>query len=235
MSKKLTFLLIGIVELIAVLLCIVIPALFNNGIFLCSHPLFEAKDGQIRVACVGDSITYGHGVKEWTKNAYPFKLGEMLGDEYCVNNYGYSDRTLLSTGNKPYRDEKLYKQSLNFNPDIVVIMLGTNDTKSMNWKDQETYEKEYTEMINSYKNLESNPTIYMMAPPRTKDAAKLQNDIVKNEVYNGVKNVAEQTGSIFIDLYDVFEGTSGLYYFDGIHPNYKGAQLIAETVYEFIK
>lgn len=223
--------LISVVAFIVILGAVVVPSLYSWGILLWAHPQVDAKEGQIRVACVGDSITYGHGVKNWTKNAYPFQLREMLGDGYCVNNFGYSDRTLLSTGNKPYTKEKLYKQSLDFNPDIVIIMLGTNDTKSKNWKDQSTYVKEYVELVKSYRDLPSNPIVYVMAPPRTADKAELRNDIVKNEVYNGVKEVALLTGAIFIDMYAAFEGTEGMYYIDGIHPNYKGAKLIAETVY----
>lgn len=234
-EKALIGIILGIVEFIAVFFCIVVPAMFANGILLFAHYERPAKEGQIKVACVGDSITYGHGVKGWVDNQYPVVLNKLLGDEYCVNNYGYSDRTLLSTGNKPYRDEKLYQQSLDFNPDILVIMLGTNDTKPMNWIDEDTYVNEYIEMINSYKNLPSNPMVYIMCPPRTADAALLRNDIVKNEIHNGVIRVAAATGATVIDLYPVFEAAEGnMYYMDKIHPNDKGAALIAETVYSYL-
>jgi len=233
---KVIFIFVAVLlALIVFLGMILIPSLYVNGMFLWAHPLKTAEAGQIRVACVGDSITYGHGVKNWTENAYPFQLGEMLGDEYCVNNYGYSDRTLLDEGNKPYRSEKLYQKSLEFNPDIVIIMLGTNDTKDGNWIDQATYERELTELVQSYRYLDSDPDIYLMCPPWTIDKANLRNTYVKNEINQGVKNVANNLGLTVIDLYPVFGGddakSSGLYYIDYIHPNDKGAKLIAQTIY----
>src|SRR5271168_4090727 len=85
----------------------------------------------IRVACVGDSITFGAGVtKGWP---YPAQLGRMLGSGYDVRNFGVSGATLLRAGDKPYDKQKAFPAALAFKPDIVILMLGTNDTKPQNW------------------------------------------------------------------------------------------------------
>ena len=62
----------------------------------------EAKDGQVKVACVGDSITYGHGITNWPKNNYPTLLQGLLGDEYHVNSYGVSGRAVQPNSDQPY-------------------------------------------------------------------------------------------------------------------------------------
>ena len=84
----------------------------------------------IKVACVGDSITLGAGLGD---NTYPEQLQRMLGGNYAVRNFGVSGATLLTNGDKPYVQQDLYHQSLSFQPDVVVIMLGTNDSKPQNW------------------------------------------------------------------------------------------------------
>src|SRR5438270_834071 len=102
----------------------------------CTHnpdrnaPLNEAAyHPPIKVACVGDSITQGSGLQE---NTYPLQLQRMLGSNYEVRNFGVGGATLLEQGDKPYIQQKLYQDSLAFQPDVVVIMLGTNDSKPQN-------------------------------------------------------------------------------------------------------
>ena len=87
----------------------------------------------VRVACVGNSITYGAGIKNRSHDSYPSVLGRLLGDKYWVKNFGVSARTMLNKGDRPYMKEQAYQQALAFNPNIVVIKLGTNDSKSFNW------------------------------------------------------------------------------------------------------
>ena len=84
------------------------------------------KNGKdtIKVACVGDSVTYGYGTSIWPKNNYPFILGNLLGDEYTVNNYGFCGYCVQSDSNKPYSSKSPYKKSLEFEPDIVIFMLA---------------------------------------------------------------------------------------------------------------
>ena len=92
----------------------------------------SAQKKQIRIACVGKSITYGAGVKDREKNSYPAQLQSLLGDGYNVTNFGVSARTLLRKGNYPYWNEEAFHNALNSRPDVVFILLGTNDSKGMN-------------------------------------------------------------------------------------------------------
>ena len=67
-------------------------------------------------------------------NGYPAQLQKMLGKDYYVKNFGVGARTMLNKGDHPYMKELAWKDALAFNPNIVVIKLGTNDSKDMNWK-----------------------------------------------------------------------------------------------------
>ena len=53
------------------------------------------KTQPIKIACIGNSITYGAGVSNREQNAYPKQLQAMLGDAYFVENFGVSGNTLL--------------------------------------------------------------------------------------------------------------------------------------------
>ena len=63
---------------------------------------------KVRVACVGDSITFGAGVADRKNNAYPVVLGKLLGDGVEVRNFGFSARTMLNKGDHPFMKEKKY-------------------------------------------------------------------------------------------------------------------------------
>ena len=88
----------------------------------------------------------------------------MLGDKWKVGNFGVSGRTLLKKGDHPYWTEKAYQNALAFKPDVVIIMLGTNDTKPQNWKHKDEFVADYTELVKSFLTLESKPRVYVCRP-----------------------------------------------------------------------
>lgn len=111
----------------------------------------------IKVACVGNSITYGAGISNREKNSYPAQLQYYLGDDYEVRNFGSNGATAQSDGDYPYVRTGVYGESKNFLPDIVLIKLGTNDTKPQNWKDEKHFMEEYQTLIDTYRSLDSHP------------------------------------------------------------------------------
>lgn len=217
---------------------IIIFVLYHFGFIDFYHPMKQAGDNQIKVACVGDSITFGCTVKNWKKNNYPAVLGDLLGENYCVNNFGYTNRTVIKTADYPYTKEKLYQKSLNFQPDIVILMLGSNDTKESNWN-KDKFVKDYYEIINSYLSLPSSPKVYLLAPlpmfeMNGKVMWQLRKDIMTNEICPLVKQIADKMGVHYINMYSVFEDKKELFS-DGVHPNSKGSRLFAQKIYEAIR
>ncbi len=119
---------------------------------------------QTRIACVGDSITYGATIRDKSHDSYPAQLGTMLGRKYSVKNFGASGYTLQESCDRPYTSHKRYKKSLDFKPDVVLIMLGTNDTKPYNWISTEAFQDDYRQLILSYQELPSRPDVILMTP-----------------------------------------------------------------------
>ena len=111
-----------------------------------------AQKKPIKVACVGNSITYGYGIENREQNSYPSVLQRQLGKSYEVENFGHSGATLLSKGHKPYIQQEEYKKALAFAADIVVIHLGINDTDPRNWPNyRDDFVKDYLSLIASFK------------------------------------------------------------------------------------
>ena len=118
----------------------------------------------VKVACIGDSITAGSFLANPALESYPAKLQRLLGAEYEVRNYGVSGRTLLRKGDYPYWVESAFTQSHDWSPDLVTIMLGTNDGKPYNWRYGTNFLTDYTDLIASYTNLSSHPRILICTP-----------------------------------------------------------------------
>ena len=191
----------------------------------------ETYTETIRVACVGDSITYGAGIKDRPRYNYPRQLGRMLGEKWEVRNFGVSGATLLKKGDKPYADEKAFQDTLKFNPHVVVIKLGTNDTKPQNWKFKDEFVTDYRDMIDRFKALPAAPKVWVCLPvPAYPERWGISDARICKAVIPRVKQVAEDTGIQLIDLYRPLSGRPGLFP-DAIHPNAEGAGLIAESVY----
>ena len=188
----------------------------------------------VRVACIGNSITFGAGIKNRSRDSYPSVLARMLGDNYWVKNFGVSARTMLNKGDHPYMNEPAYKNALAFNPNIVVIKLGTNDSKTYNWKYKADFMKDAQNMINAFKGLPSQPKIYLCYPSKaylTGDG--INDDIISKEIIPMIKKLAKKNDLSVIDLHTAMDGMPELFP-DRIHPNEKGAQVMAKAVYQSI-
>ena len=184
----------------------------------------------VRVACIGNSITFGAGIRNRSRDSYP----SVLGDSYWVKNFGVSARTMLNKGDHPYMNEPAYKNALAFNPNIVVIKLGTNDSKSFNWKYKADFMKDAQTMIDAFKGLPSQPKIYLCYPSKaylTGDG--INDDIISKEIIPMIKKLAKKNDLSVIDLHTAMDGMPELFP-DRIHPNEKGAQVMAKAVYQSI-
>lgn len=204
--------------------------------------LNKQKVNGIKVACVGDSITYGLGVEGWAKNQYPQVLQRLFGDGYKVVNFGVSRTTAMASGDIPYVKQTQYEQSLSYQPDIVVLMFGTNDSKTNNWQGKEEFKTQYKELVDSYFNLDSSPNMYLCTPamPYVLSEGKgelyfdMQSQVVA-EVADIVKEVAAEQMLPCIDIRKATSNHPEWFKIDGIHPNAEGALHIAETIHMAIK
>lgn len=192
-------------------------------------PIDPAKyKEQIKLACVGDSITQGSGTKG---NPYPKQLQELLGEKWKVGNFGKSGRTLMDKGDYPYMKEKLYQDALAMNPDVVIIMLGTNDTKPQNWKFKDNFYPDYKKLVESFQALESKPRIFVCRPVPVIGKGNFQiNEAGIQEQIPMVDQLAKELGLGVIDMYAAFKDSPELIP-DRVHPNAEGATKMAEAAY----
>lgn len=197
------------------------------------QPSSEAPQAQeaIRVACVGDSITYGSRIKNRKQNSYPAQLGALLGSDWEVRNFGVSSTTMLRQGNHPYWAQQAYKNALAFQPNVVVIKLGTNDTKPTNWVHKAAFETDCVDLIRSFQTLDSKPRVWICRPvPAFPERWGISDAVITGEVIPLIDEAAAQTGVPVIDLHAALNGKAELFP-DKIHPNAEGAGVMAENIY----
>jgi lysophospholipase L1-like esterase len=181
---------------------------------------------QIRVACVGDSITEGSG--------YPFQLHLMLGSNYIVGNFGVSGSTVSLDSTKPYMNESKFKKALDFNPDIIIIMLGTNDANPEITPNQTGFETDYSQLVSAFQQLEGKQLIWIVrSPPIFTDNSSYNNTILATTVLPEIDNLSDQMNLPTVDIYDTLLNHSE-YFADGVHPTSEGAAVIAANVYDAI-
>lgn len=188
----------------------------------------------IKVACVGNSITEGFGLKNPKSDSYPVVLGRLLGSNYEVRNFGVSGSTLILRGGYPYMKRPAYSEALAYEPDIVTIKLGTNDSKPENWQYKEDFIKDMKTMVKAFKKLKSHPTIYLCYPATAYEMRwNINNGIIENEIIPIINKVA---GKYRLTVIDTHHATAGMkdYFPDGIHPNEEGSKVIAQTIYKVL-
>jgi len=185
----------------------------------------------VRVACVGDSITFGERIEDRERNSYPAQLAVLLGDRWQVRNFGVNGATALKKGNYPYWNTQEFRDALAFRPQVVIINLGTNDARPHNWKYKDDYVRDYIALIESFQALESKPAIWLcnLAPARTGKRVGFYK-VIQGEVMQRLNEIARRTGLPVIDLNSALRARKELFA-DAVHPNERGAKVMAETIY----
>lgn len=193
-----------------------------------------AKDA-IRVACIGNSITYGDRIDNRRHDSYPAVLGRLLGTGYNVKNFGICGCTLMNKGDHPYMETWAWKAALTFNPDIVIIKLGTNDSKSFNWQHKADFKKDLQAMLDTLEALSSHPQIYLCYPSKAYlTGSRINDSIIADGIIPLIRQVARKNNLPVIDIYSAMDGKPELFP-DNVHPNEKGAAIIARTIYNALK
>lgn len=190
----------------------------------------------IKVACVGDSLTEGYkssGENNGKKgpNSYPARLQSLLGSAYEVKNFGETGAFLQSGTANPYKEGTEYTESKKYSADIVIIMLGTNDSKSWN---ADAYKMQAAELYTEYKT-ENNRVIFATVPQCYQTGGT---DITREKVaavYEMQKELLTANPDWeSIDMYAKTEGKERLYNEDKVHFTDTGYLYLAECVYEKI-
>lgn len=208
----------------------------------------------VKIACVGDSITYGVGASNAETKSYPVQLEVKLGVKYEVKNFSrprafmidkrdYPDFTYSSEYSIAYKNTEQYQQSLQYDADIVFICLGANDAhasdKNTSIDQAKYYYDSAVALAKEYQNLPSKPTVYFIYPPSRFDA-QYRYDYVKNTIIPQMDKAAKATGCETIDMFSVTDSyakSKNTNYInkDGVHLADGGYTLMASTVLEAVK
>jgi lysophospholipase L1-like esterase len=183
------------------------------------------------IACIGNSITEGGAGNYY--NSWPIQLRDMLGEGYYTENLGVSGTTMSKTGDSPWWNQPQYDYTFSLNPDIILIKLGTNDSKSGNW-DPAGYKADYIDMINQFRAMPSQPAIYMVTPAKAYSSAYgITDDVISGQIIPILQQVAFEKAVHLIDMYNATSSMEANFP-DGIHPNSEGARVIAGKAKENI-
>lgn len=215
-----------------------------------------AADDTVDIACIGDSITAGNGSEQIEVDgsmitpSYPYRLQEQLGSGYTVSNFGIAgirildayDFAISTSTDGQYKGTAQYYQSVNMQPDMVIIMLGTNDLNKFNTvntaESRQQLKTAYTDLVHSYLALESNPTVLLATVPeqrgRTYDASG-----INNLVSGLIREVADTYGLPVIDIYAMTSAWTDAqlqeYFHDDLHPNNTGYEQLAALFAGYIQ
>ena len=208
------------------------------------------KPDAVRVACIGNSITEGFGIDMCGAYGYPAELQKILGKDYWVKNFGVSSRTMLNKGDYPYMNELAWQDAQAFKPDVVIIKLGTNDSKPENWQYGAEFRQDLEQMILTLRPdlaqpvgkkakkskkaaapQPAKPQIFLCTPiPAFKSTWNISDAVITNEIIPIQQEVAKKYGLQVIDLHTLYANDGDKMLDDGIHPDGKGAHRMAEII-----
>lgn len=232
--KKVLKILLIVVLILALVAAGGFAYLYFNGISGMSNTT-EAKEGQIKIACVGDSTTYGHGITGWPSNNYPAVLQDLLGESYHVNNYGVSSFAVQEDADRSYRSLPHYQESLAYGADYVVFMMGSNDSKRVNWKGAEAFREDMLSLLDTYGDAEiilcTLPSAFFLEG-QTEGATNHDiQPLIVDEIAGITRDIAAERSYTLIDIHAFTAEHPEWFAKDGVHPSNEGAAAIAQEVY----
>jgi lysophospholipase L1-like esterase len=191
----------------------------------------RAQQDAVRIACIGNSITYGFGIDSVEQNSYPAQLQQILGKGYDVRNFGVSSRTLLNKGDHPYQREKAWRDALAFQPDIAIVKLGTNDSKPENWQYHKDFKHDLKQLLKVLKEKGNKPRIILCTPiPAFKPTWNINDSVIVNGIIPIINKIARKKRLQVIDLHTLYANDGDKMLDDGIHPDKRGARRLAEII-----
>jgi sialate O-acetylesterase len=199
----------------------------------------QGNDKEIKIACIGNSVTAGYGLPQPSTQSYPALLQQKLGSQYEVRNFGHSGATLLRNGHNPYYLTKEFKQAINFRPDIAIIHLGLNDTDPRDWPNyRDDFIPDYNWLIDTLRSVNPAMKIYIcsLTPIFTGHPRFMSSNFTWYwEVQQLISQIVKINHVGFIDLYAAFHNRPDLFTDKAtLHPNIHGAEKLCEVIYSNI-
>jgi len=188
----------------------------------------------LRIACAGASITFGLGLADRRAQSYPAVLQSLLGDAYHVRNFGYCGATAGRASNEPYWQTPSFTAAVRFQPQVVLLALGTNDAQHANRAGLAEFESDHLALVEHFRGLPTRPDVIVALPPPVfEPLAEIDIEALDRKVRPGVQRVAQQLGLPTIDAYTLLVDRQDLFP-DNLHPNAEGARMLAQWAAEAV-
>ncbi len=228
------------------------PKSFFFAAFSVVIAVFEASAAsKVKIACIGDSITYGYGIDNRNENSYPAQLQRLFDAEapgrYEVRNFGNSGRgiyldSMRGREKRGFRWMKEHRAALEWKPDVVISNLGINDCgeyikEHTGSRRRGQFADDYLALLKDYKTANKGVRFYVWT--KLSPLAEGQRFYRSPEPFlmqRDLEMVAERMGAIGIDMQEPLrEVIDEVLAKDKIHPDAKGARIIAEATFEAMK
>lgn len=202
-----------------------------------------------KVACVGNSITYGYGIESWPdQTSYPHHLQGLLRENApsdTVENFGVSGLTVRKDDQASYWKGYRFAPAIEFAADTVIIELGTNDSKaysSWNTPAQDAavdsaITADFEALIDTFQ-VASKPHVFICLAPYVNNVEwNILDTAVVNRVNPAILRAGLEKGVNIIDLHSRFSALENpsWYLSDMVHPSVEGAKHLAEIVYSHLQ
>jgi acyl-CoA thioesterase-1 len=215
----------GTVKLLATVV-IILVIIAGAETYLLTAVQHQPESKPVRIACIGDSITRG--------TEYTLDLWAQIGPEYIIGDFGIGGATVSLQSEAAYMNKKAFQTAKDFQPDLVFVMLGTNDADLTINETIDEFVEDYLTLLAAVESVPTKPEIYLLMPPPIYNTSlSLSCELLGERVQPGIRQVAAQTGFTLIDTYTPFLDHPELFV-DGVHPTAEGAQKIAEAVYSAV-
>ena len=196
---------------------------------LLAMPALATAQAPLRVACVGDSITYGDKIPDRGRQSYPATLARLSGGRFATGNFGVNGATALHGTGRAWEDTAAARAALAYAPDLVVAMLGIND---LAFPDRHAeYAADLRGLVRRFQALPSAPRVFLctLTPIAPAEAQAAANQTIRDTLNPAIRAVAAETGAAVIDVSAAYPNRLELLP-DGLHPSPAGAELLARTV-----
>ena len=188
----------------------------------------------LKVVCLGDSITFGYKLADPVHQSFPGQIDKQAQGHWKILNCGVNGATVLAKGDIPISSQKAYERALKAKSDVIILMLGTNDTKHHNFQFRDEFVGDYVNLVKTLQGIPSHPYIIACSiPPILKNYPNGLTTEREQEINKMIRKAVTATEVDFLDIYTALSKNRA-YFIDGVHPNASGAKVIATLVYNKI-
>jgi lysophospholipase L1-like esterase len=157
-------------------------------------------------------------------------LSRRLGAAWDVRNFAFPGATVQRTGDTSVWGQPALNAAVDFDPDVVLFVFGTNDSKPENWRGAAAFEADYRALATLFAAGPARPRLFLAKPPPAFTAAGgVDEKLLAGDISARIDALARATGASVIDLREALKDGANLT-LEGVHPDSDGFARMADRV-----